>query len=79
MLLQDNSTKLTEVNRTLEKLTDDLREMEKTQALLHNSRKEEKLGYWTRVAKRLNKVFFIIYVAMVNLFLIYIFLKWNNA
>uniref|UniRef100_A0A4W6DYG5 Neurotransmitter-gated ion-channel transmembrane domain-containing protein n=1 Tax=Lates calcarifer TaxID=8187 RepID=A0A4W6DYG5_LATCA len=58
----------------------ELREMEKTLTLLLDSRKEEvKPGYWTRVAKRVNVVFFIFYVTVVTGFLIFIFLKWNNA
>ncbi|KAK2820596.1 hypothetical protein Q5P01_023555 [Channa striata] len=77
---EDNSTKLREEYHALEKLSDELKAIEKTLALLLNSRKEEeKPGYWTRLAKRLNKVFFIFYVTMVSLFLVFIFLKWNIA
>ncbi|KAK2820595.1 hypothetical protein Q5P01_023554 [Channa striata] len=77
---EDNSTKLREEYHALEKLSDELKAMEKTLALLLNSRKEEeKPGYWTRLAKRLNKVFFIFYVTIVSLFLVFIFLKWNIA
>lgn len=64
----------------MEKLSDELREMEKTLSLLLSNRKqEEKPGYWTRVAKRVNRVFFIVYVTVVSLFLICIFSKWNSA
>lgn len=64
----------------LEKLSDELRNVEKTLSLLLNNRKEEeKPGYWTTVAMRLNKIFFIFYVTMIGLFLAFIFLKWNTT
>ncbi|XP_054455505.1 5-hydroxytryptamine receptor 3A-like [Anoplopoma fimbria] len=50
---EGNSSKLIEEYHALEKLSDELREMEKTLSLLLNNRKEEeKPGYWTRVAKK---------------------------
>ncbi|KAM6899196.1 5-hydroxytryptamine receptor 3A-like [Lycodopsis pacificus] len=50
---EGNSNKLIEEYHALEKLSDELREMEKTLSLLLNNRKEEeKPGYWTRVAKK---------------------------
>ncbi|XP_067432642.1 5-hydroxytryptamine receptor 3A-like isoform X1 [Thunnus thynnus] len=75
---EGNSSKRTEEYHALEKLSDELREMEKTLTLLLNSSKEEKCGYWTRVAKRVNRVFFILYVTVVSLFLILIFSNWSN-
>lgn len=79
-LVQDNSTKLMEEYQTLEKVSDELRKVEETLSLLLNNRKEEeKPGYWTRVAIRLNKIFFIFYVTIISLFLSFIFLKWSNA
>ncbi|XP_044194629.1 5-hydroxytryptamine receptor 3A-like isoform X2 [Thunnus albacares] len=75
---EGNSSKRTEEYHALEKLSDELREMEKTLTLLLNSRKEEKCGYWTRVAKRVNRVFFILYVTVVSLFLILIFSNWSS-
>ncbi|XP_044035404.1 5-hydroxytryptamine receptor 3A-like [Siniperca chuatsi] len=75
--IEGSSSKLTE-SHALEKVSDDLREVEKTLTALLNSRKEEwKPGYWTKVAKRINKVFSIIYVTGVSLFLVFIFLTWN--
>ncbi|XP_070783700.1 5-hydroxytryptamine receptor 3A-like [Enoplosus armatus] len=77
---QGNSSKLTEEHHALEKLSDELREMEKTLTLLLSNRKEEeKPGYWTRVANRVNRVFFIFYITVVSLFLTFVFLEWNNA
>lgn len=79
-LLQGNSSKLTEEYHALEKLSDELREVEKTLSLLLINRKEEeKPGYWTRVAKKVNRYFFILYITVVSLFLIYISFEWSNA
>lgn len=78
--LQDSSSKLTEDSHSLEKLSDDLMKVEKTLTVLLNSRKDEgKPGYWTRVAKRINKVFIIVYVTVVGLFLSCISLTWYHA
>ncbi|XP_070708499.1 5-hydroxytryptamine receptor 3A-like [Pempheris klunzingeri] len=77
---EGNSGKLIEEYHALEKLSDELREMEKTLSLLLGNMKEkEKPAYWTRVAKRVNRVFFIFYVTVVFLFLVFIFIKWNDA
>ncbi|XP_038551092.1 5-hydroxytryptamine receptor 3A-like, partial [Micropterus salmoides] len=77
---EGSSSKLTEESHDSEKVSDDLREVLKTLTVLLNSRKEEqKPGYWTRVAKRINKVFFIVYVTVAGLFFAYIFLKWYKA
>ncbi|XP_028424342.1 5-hydroxytryptamine receptor 3A-like [Perca flavescens] len=77
---EGNSSQLTDESNALEKVSDELREVEKTLLLLLNSRKEDgKPGYWTRVTKTINKVFFISYVTMASLFLVVIFLKWNHA
>ncbi|XP_028424341.1 5-hydroxytryptamine receptor 3A [Perca flavescens] len=77
---EGNSSQLTDESSALEKVSDELREVEKTLLLLLNSRKEDgKPGYWTRVTKTINKVFFIFYVAVTSLFLVVIFLLWNYA
>lgn len=79
-LLQGNSSKVTEEHQALVKLLAELKGIEKTLSLLFNNRsEEEKQGYWTSVAKKVNKAFFIFYVTVVILFLIVIFIKWNNA
>ncbi|XP_034715348.1 5-hydroxytryptamine receptor 3A-like [Etheostoma cragini] len=77
---EDNSRKLVEECHALEKLSDDLRGIEKTLSLLLSNRKEEeKPGYWTKVAKNVNRVFFIFYVTVITLFLIILFLQWNST
>ncbi|XP_033975893.1 5-hydroxytryptamine receptor 3A-like [Trematomus bernacchii] len=77
---EGNSRKVIEEYHALEKLSDELREMQKTLSLLLSNTKEvAKPGYWTRVAKKVNKVFFIFYLTVVSLFLIIIFLKWNTG
>ncbi|XP_041819279.1 5-hydroxytryptamine receptor 3A-like [Chelmon rostratus] len=77
---EGNSSKLMEEYHPLEKLSDELRGMEKTLSLLLSSRKEEERpGHWTRLAKKVNRVFFGFYVTVVILFLTVIFLKWNGA
>lgn len=64
----------------MEKLSDELRGIEKTLSLILTNRKEEeKPGYWTSVAKKVNRVFFILYVTLVSLFLIVIFSIWNET
>lgn len=79
-LLQGNSSKVTEEHQALVKLLAELKGIEKTLSLLFNNRnEEEKQGYWTCVAKKVNKTFFIFYVTVVVLFLIVVFVKWNNA
>ncbi|XP_027145583.1 5-hydroxytryptamine receptor 3A-like [Larimichthys crocea] len=51
----------------------------KTLAVVLNNRKEEqKPGYWTRMTKRINKVFFICYVIADTLFLIVLFSIWTS-
>ncbi|XP_059211508.1 5-hydroxytryptamine receptor 3A-like [Centropristis striata] len=56
---EGSSSELTEESIALEKLSDEMKEV----IQLLNSREEAgKIGYWTRVAKTINKVFFISYV-----------------
>ncbi|XP_053719967.1 5-hydroxytryptamine receptor 3A-like [Synchiropus splendidus] len=64
-------------NSALGKLSQELREMERTLTRLLNNRKDgEKHGYWTQLAFRVNKGFFIFYVTLVSLFLVVLFSKW---
>lgn len=78
--LQGNSRQLVEESSGLEKILYEMKEVEKTLNLLLNSRKEEgKPGYWTRMTKTINKVFFICYVTVACLFLVVIFTMWINA
>lgn len=62
----------------MEKLSDELREIEKTLSLLLN-KEQEKPGYWTNMAKTVNRVFFVCYVNVVGIFLIFIFVTWNDT
>ncbi|XP_059179974.1 5-hydroxytryptamine receptor 3A-like [Centropristis striata] len=72
---EGNSSELTEESVALEKVSDELKEV----IQLLNSREEAgKLGYWTRVAKTINKVFFISYVTVAIVFLVVIFSLWNS-
>ncbi|XP_029383450.1 5-hydroxytryptamine receptor 3A-like isoform X2 [Echeneis naucrates] len=70
-----------EEQQALDKVSEDLKAMERTLTLLLNSRKDQAKppGYWSRVARRVNKVFFIFYITVVCVFLVFIFIKWNNA
>ncbi|XP_040923384.1 5-hydroxytryptamine receptor 3A-like [Toxotes jaculatrix] len=78
--LKVSSSQLTEESQGLEKLSEDLREALKTLTLFLNSKKEEgKPGYWTRMAKTINRVFFIFYATAASLFLICMFFNWNNV
>ncbi|XP_018521246.1 5-hydroxytryptamine receptor 3C isoform X2 [Lates calcarifer] len=80
---EHNSGQLTVVSHYLEKDSDELRQMEKTQTLISSNssttsrNEEEKPGYWTRMAKKINKVFFIFYVTVVSVFLFSVFSMWN--
>ncbi|XP_059181182.1 5-hydroxytryptamine receptor 3A-like [Centropristis striata] len=72
---EGNSRELTEESVALEKLSGEMKEV----IQLLNSREEAgKLGYWTRVAKTINKVFFISYVTVAVVFLVVIFSLWNS-
>lgn len=64
----------------LEKLSDELRELEKTLSqLLSSSREEKPGGYWAHLAKKVNRIFFIFYLTTVVVFLAVIYTKWNEA
>ncbi|KAF3853809.1 hypothetical protein F7725_014497 [Dissostichus mawsoni] len=87
-VLQGNSRKVIEEYHALEKLSDELREMQKTLSLLLSNTKEvAKPGYWTKVAKKVNKVFFIFYLTVViRMFTGFLFLllltggsSWNTT
>ncbi|XP_031171638.1 5-hydroxytryptamine receptor 3A-like isoform X2 [Sander lucioperca] len=57
--------------------SDELSEAVKALTLLLSNREEEKMpGYWTRVAKTINKVFFIFYVIAASVFLLCLFFIW---
>nr|XP_033468012.1 5-hydroxytryptamine receptor 3A-like [Epinephelus lanceolatus] len=63
---EGSSSQLTEESNALEKVSDELRALEKTLTLVHKCRMEKgKPCYWTGVAKTINKVFCIFYITMV--------------
>ncbi|XP_049916744.1 5-hydroxytryptamine receptor 3A-like [Epinephelus moara] len=77
---EGSSSQLTEESNTLEKVSDELRAVEKTLTLVRKCRMEKgKPGYWTRVAKTINKVFFIFYITVASVFLVAIFSIWSYA
>lgn len=77
---QINCGKVMEELQTLDRLSKELQAIERTLSLVLHAREEAtKPGYWTRVAKRLNKAFFVFYVTVVIVFLIFIYLKWIDA
>lgn len=78
--LQTNNDKVMEEEQALEKLSEELLGIKKMLShILDEQGEETKAGYWTRVAKRVNKAFFIFYVTVVTVFLIVIYLKWNDV
>ncbi|XP_073345270.1 5-hydroxytryptamine receptor 3A-like [Pagrus major] len=77
---QGSSSQLMEESQAFEKLSDELREVVKALTLLLDSRKGEgKPGYWTRVTKTINKVFFTFYLIAAIVFLLCMSLSWNNT
>ncbi|XP_072312919.1 5-hydroxytryptamine receptor 3A-like [Eucyclogobius newberryi] len=73
---QDTRGKVSEESVALEKILDELKRVE--HSLLHLSRRHEEPGEWTRLAKRVNKVFFVVYVGVVTTFLVYVFIEWQR-
>ncbi|KAF3853331.1 hypothetical protein F7725_014019 [Dissostichus mawsoni] len=63
----------------LEKLPDELSEAVKTLSLLLSRKEERKPDYWTRVARKLDIIFFFVYVTVSALFLVVIFSVWIYA
>lgn len=60
----------------VEKTSDELRMIEKTINLLNSNGSKEKSGYWTRKVKIINRVFLIVYITAVILFLAILFSLW---
>ncbi|XP_041830757.1 5-hydroxytryptamine receptor 3A-like [Melanotaenia boesemani] len=79
MTKEDSSNHLTKVSLTLEKVSDELEEIKKAVALLSNRKEDGKPGYWTRLARKINKFFTFFYVTSVILFLLMIFSVWILA
>lgn len=76
--MQRSSDKLTEVSLGLEQVSDELREIGKTISLLSSNEKEEKFGYWARMVKKINRVYFIFYVTAVTVFLSVLVSRWTS-
>ncbi|XP_051795583.1 5-hydroxytryptamine receptor 3A-like [Acanthochromis polyacanthus] len=72
------SSQLTDVSLALEKVSDELGEIDRKMSLLSSSKEEEKPGYWTRMAKKIDKAYSIIYVMSASLFLVTIFTMWTT-
>ncbi|XP_016529895.1 5-hydroxytryptamine receptor 3A-like [Poecilia formosa] len=70
----DSSSQLTELFLAVEKVSDELGEMKKT--FLDKESEEKKDGYWTRVAKKVDKIFSILYVLAAILFLVVVLSVW---
>nr|XP_061807395.1 5-hydroxytryptamine receptor 3A-like [Nerophis lumbriciformis] len=60
---------------TLERLSDELKQLI---LVLKGKREKNKSGHWTRVAGRINRIFFIFYLTMVSVFLTSLFSKWTS-
>ncbi|XP_033974922.1 5-hydroxytryptamine receptor 3A-like [Trematomus bernacchii] len=75
----DKRSQLMEDSNSLEKLPDELSEAVKTLSLLLSRKEERKPDYWTKVAKKLDIIFFSVYVTVSAVFLVVIFSVWNNA
>ncbi|XP_014846649.1 PREDICTED: 5-hydroxytryptamine receptor 3A-like [Poecilia mexicana] len=76
---EDTSIQHTEGPLTLEMFSDELREMKKMITLLNTDKQEEKRGYWTKLADRINKIFAICYVISITVFLAILFSMWTAA
>lgn len=61
-----------------EKLSEELQEVMKMLAVFLNSKKEEEeAGYWTTRSQKINKVFVVVYLIAIAVFLVYMFLSWT--
>ncbi|XP_026207667.1 5-hydroxytryptamine receptor 3A-like [Anabas testudineus] len=80
-VLPDKEGSSSQLSHALEKVSGDLRKMEKTMSLVSDSsrRDEKKCSYWTRVTKTINKVFFVCYLTVTVLFLIFMSSLWSTA
>ncbi|XP_034070434.1 5-hydroxytryptamine receptor 3A-like [Gymnodraco acuticeps] len=76
---EDKRSQLMEESNSLEKLPDELSEAVKALSLFLSRKEERKPDYWTKVAKKLDIIFFFVYVTVSALFLVVIFSVWINA
>ncbi|KAM8836627.1 neuronal acetylcholine receptor subunit alpha-7-like isoform 1-T1 [Spinachia spinachia] len=74
---EGDSSKPTDESIALKNISDELRDVEKTLTrVLNGSKEENKPGNWSRVAKKVNIVFIVIYVIAVIVFLTFLFSLW---
>ncbi|XP_074523142.1 5-hydroxytryptamine receptor 3A-like [Halichoeres trimaculatus] len=74
---EGSSSQLTKEIHDLESLSNELKEISLKMSLLVSSRKEEgEPGYWTRMTKKLNRIYFIFYIITASVFLGYVFSVW---
>ncbi|XP_027886118.1 5-hydroxytryptamine receptor 3E-like [Xiphophorus couchianus] len=76
---EGNKGGVTEVSIALEKMSDELGEIKKSITLLSGRQAEDKVGYWTRTAQKINKTFAVFYVTAVVLFLLFVSIMWYSA
>ncbi|KAK5887254.1 hypothetical protein CesoFtcFv8_015875 [Champsocephalus esox] len=76
---EDKRSQLMEESNSLENHPDELSEAVKGPALLLSRKEGRKPDYWTRVAKKLDIIFFSVYVTVSALFLVVLFSVWTNA
>ncbi|XP_033970256.1 5-hydroxytryptamine receptor 3A-like isoform X3 [Trematomus bernacchii] len=76
---EDKRSQLMEESNSLEKHPDELSEAVKGLSLLLSRKEGRKPDYWTRVAKKLDRIFFFVYVTVSALFLVVLFSLWITA
>ncbi|KAL3967960.1 receptor-type tyrosine-protein phosphatase U [Sarotherodon galilaeus] len=75
---EDSSSKLMEASLNLKQVSNEPEENGKTMNLLGSKRKDVKSGYWTRIVKKINKIFLIFYITTLTVFLGTMFSLWNS-
>uniref|UniRef100_A0A8C7XAV8 5-hydroxytryptamine receptor 3A n=1 Tax=Oryzias sinensis TaxID=183150 RepID=A0A8C7XAV8_9TELE len=71
---KDGSSQRLDVSLALDLFSHELDEVKKTVSLLSSRR--ENIGYWTKLSKKIHKIFFVFYVGGVVLFLFTISMLW---
>ncbi|XP_074523216.1 5-hydroxytryptamine receptor 3A-like [Halichoeres trimaculatus] len=72
-----SSSQLTKDIHDFESLSNELREVSQKMSLLLSSRKkEQEPGYWTKMTKTLNRIYFIFYIIATSVFLGCVFSVW---
>ncbi|XP_074538488.1 5-hydroxytryptamine receptor 3A-like [Halichoeres trimaculatus] len=74
---EGSSSQLTQGIQDFESLRGELSEISQKMSLLLSSRKEEKEpSYWTRMTKKLNRIYFVVYLSAASVFLGSVFSVW---